>query len=94
MNYIFDWDPGKDRSNSRKHGVTFDEARSVFRDPLCVLLLDPAHSVAEKRYLVLGLFARHRLLVVAFAERPTHTRLISARRANRRERRRYEEEGQ
>jgi len=92
VGYIFEWDPRKAESNARKHGVTFDEASTVFGDPLGLLMSDPDHSVTEERYLVLGMSNQHRLLVVAFAERPPLTRLISARRTTRRERRRYEEE--
>lgn len=93
MAYVFEWDPKKAEINLRKHGVTFDEATTVFADPLSILQPDPSHSVVEQRYLVLGTSARRRLLVVAFAERPPRTRLISARRATRNERRTYEEEG-
>jgi len=93
LSYIFEWDSEKARSNARKHGVTFDEAATVFGDPLSLLMPDPDHSIAEDRYVVLGLSNRQRLLVVAFAERPPRTRLISARRASPQERRRYEEEG-
>ncbi|MBI5710885.1 MAG: BrnT family toxin [Candidatus Eisenbacteria bacterium] len=93
MGYTFEWDAKKAESNRRKHGVTFDEASTVFGDPLAVLLSDPDHSRGERRYLLLGMSTRRRLLVVAFAERPLGTRLISARRAARKERRRYEEEG-
>lgn len=92
MGYIFEWDPGKAEKNIRKHGVSFDEASTVFGDPLNFLMADPDHSLDEERYLLLGMSNRRRLLVVAFAERPPRTRLISARRATRRERRRYEEE--
>lgn len=91
MGYTFEWDSRKAESNARKHGVTFEEASTVFADPLGLLMPDPDHSLSEERYLVLGMSARQRLLVVAFAERPPRTRLISARRATRRERRRYEE---
>jgi uncharacterized DUF497 family protein len=92
LGYIFEWDPEKAESNARKHGVTFDEASTVFRDPLGLLMPDPDHSLNEERYLVLGMSNRQRLLVVAFAERPPRTRLISARRATPREWRRYEKE--
>ena len=92
MGYIFEWDPEKAESNARKHGVTFDEASTVFGDPLGLLMPDPDHSLNEKRYVVLGMSNKQRLLVVAFAERPPRTRLISARRAAPRERRRYEKE--
>lgn len=93
MGYTFEWDREKAEGNLRKHGVTFDEASTVFGDPLAMLMPDPDHSVGEKRYLVLGMSNRRRLLVVAFAERPLRTRLISARRAKRHERKKYEEEG-
>ncbi|MDP2856417.1 MAG: BrnT family toxin [Bacillota bacterium] len=93
MGYVFDWDPEKAESNLRKHGVSFEEASTVFGDPLALLMKDPDHSFEEERYLLLGRSIRQRLLVVAFAERPPLTRLISARRATRTERRRYEEEG-
>lgn len=92
MGYIFEWDPKKAESNARKHGVTFDEASTVFGDPLGLLMPDPDHSLNEERYLVLGMSNQQRLLVVAFAERPPRTRLISARRATPREWRRYEKE--
>ena len=92
MGYIFEWDPVKAETNIRKHGVTFDEASTVFGDPLNLLMADPDHSLDEERYVLLGMSNRRRLLVVAFAERPPRTRLISARRATRQERRRYEEE--
>jgi len=93
MGYVFDWDPEKATSNLRKHGVSFEEGSTVFGDPLALLMNDPDHSLQEERYLLLGMSFRQRLLVVAFAERPPLTRLISARRATRMERRRYEEEG-
>jgi uncharacterized protein len=75
----------------RKHGIAFDEAMTSFADPLSVLLPDPDHSLDEQRYLVLGMSNRRRLLVIAFVERFSRTRLISARRATRRERCHYEE---
>ena len=89
MAYIFEWDSAKALANAGRHGVTFDEASTVFGDPLALLMADPDHSEGEARYL-LGMSTRQRLLVVAFAERPPMTRLISARRATRPERRRYE----
>ena len=67
MGYVFEWDPFKADSNARKHGVTFDEASTVFGDPLSLLMRDPDHSLWEDRYLVLGMSNRQRLLVVAFA---------------------------
>lgn len=90
MGYIFEWDWKKAESNARKHSVTFDEASTVFGDPLGLLMPDPDHSLNEQRYVVLGMSNQQRLLVVAFVERPPRTRLISARRAAPRERRQYE----
>ncbi len=90
--YLFDWDATKADMNRRKHGVTFEEATTVFADPLSMLQADPDHSLGEERFLVLGMSNRRRLLVVAFAERPPRTRLISARKATRKERKQYEEE--
>lgn len=92
MGYIIEWDAEKAKSNCRKHRVTLDEASTVFGDPLALLMRDPDHSIGEERYLLLGFSNRRGLLVVAFAERPPRTRLISARRATRRERRMYEEQ--
>jgi len=91
--YIFEWDPVKAASNAQRHRVTFDEASTVFGDPLALLMPDPDHSFGEQRYVLLGMSNEGRLLVVAFAERPPRTRLISARRATAQERRRYEEKG-
>jgi hypothetical protein len=92
VGYEFEWDWDKAESNFRKHGVPFDEATTVFGDPLALLMADPDHSFGEHRYLLLGSSNRRRLLVVSFSERPPRTRLISARLASRQERRRYEEE--
>lgn len=89
--YLFEWDAAKADENRRKHGVTFDEAITAFSDPLAMLLPDPDHSIGEQRYLVLGTSSQARLVVVAVAERQSRTRLISARRASRKERRQYEE---
>ncbi len=88
----FLWDPRKAAANLRKHGVGFEEATTVFDDPLSVTIPDPDHSVDEHRFLLLGLSNRRRLLVVAHSERGEAIRIISGRRANRRERRSYEEE--
>ena len=93
MAYVFKWDPAKAAANVQEHGVTFDDASTVFGDPLALLMPDPDHSEDEERYLLLGMSTRQRLLVIAFVERPPLTRLISARRATRRERRRYEAKG-
>jgi uncharacterized DUF497 family protein len=91
VGYEFEWDPAKERSNRRKHGVSFDEATTVFGDSFSLNMPDPSHSATEDRFLVLGRSARGRLLVVAYAERGPRTRLVSARKASPTERRRYEE---
>jgi uncharacterized protein len=88
----FSWDPRKAASNARKHGVSFQEAAAAFADPLSLTVVDPDHSEAESRFLLLGLSDRQRLLVVTHVERDDDlVRLISARLATRRERRQYEE---
>ncbi len=92
MGYEFEWDPAKADANRRKHGVSFEEAVTVFGDPLSILLADPDHSEGQERYVLVGLSDRGRLIVVAFAERPPRTRIISARLATKRERRQYEED--
>jgi uncharacterized DUF497 family protein len=83
VGYIFEWDAGKAASNARKHGIMFEEASTVFGDPLALVMPDPDHSEDEERHLLLGISNRRRLVVVAFAERGSRTRLISARRARR-----------
>jgi uncharacterized protein len=88
----FLWDSRKAASNQRRHGIGFQEATTVFHDSLSVTIPDPDHSVDEERFLLLGLSNRRRLLVVAHSEHGESVRIISARRANRRERRTYEEE--
>lgn len=88
----FAWDPIKGLANERKHEITFGEATTVFDDPLSVAIADPDHSNGEERFLLLGHSTQGNLLVVAHCERGRVIRIISARRANRRERRVYEEE--
>lgn len=88
----FEWDPAKASANFAKHGVTFEEAASVFGDPLAVTFEDPDRSLGERRRITFGHSQRERLLVVAHAERSGRIRIISARAATRRERRQYEED--
>ena len=88
----FSWDPAKAAINVRKHGVTFEEAVSAFGDPLSVTVPDPDHSVGEERFVLVGCSDQRRLLVVVHTEDGPAVRLISARRANRREHHAYEEE--
>jgi uncharacterized DUF497 family protein len=88
----FQWDPGKDSQNRAKHGVSFQEATTVFDDALFLSFADPDHSTEEARYIILGQSLQGRLLVVAYTERGGVVRLISAREATRRERKNYEED--
>ena len=90
MSYSFEWDPKKATSNLKDHGVSFDEATSVFGDILAMNMPDPDHSEDEERFLVLGMSGASRLVVVSYAERPPRTRIISARPATGHERRKYE----
>ena len=87
----FEWDANKARLNLAKHGVHFEEAAMVFGDPLSVTIFDPAHSQAEDRFIILGRSHLDKLLVVVHTERGDNIRVISARRASRRERKQYEE---
>jgi len=87
----FEWDPRKAASNRAKHKVSFEEAVTLFADPLGRITDDPRHSEDEERYVLLGRSGQHRLLAVMFTERGQAIRLISARRATPRERREYEE---
>ena len=87
----FQWDAVKAATNRRKHRVTFEEASSVFADPLALTFRDPDHSAGEARFLTFGVSEAKRLLVVAHMQRGRRIRLISARRATRSERRIYEE---
>jgi uncharacterized protein len=88
----FDWNPDKERRNHQKHGVSFAEAQTVFDDPLARVTDDPDHSAGELREIAIGFSSRGRLLLVSFSERKQTIRIISARAANARERRRHEKE--
>jgi hypothetical protein len=87
----FEWDTDKAQANVRDHGVTFEEAQTVFGDPLSLTWPDPDHSVGEERLIDLGWSAHGRLLLVVYTERHGRIRIISCRAATRQERRRYEE---
>jgi uncharacterized DUF497 family protein len=69
---LFDWDEEKARSNFAKHNVSFDEATSVFDDPLFLTFADPEHSLREQRFIIMGESAKGRLLVVAYTDRDKH----------------------
>ncbi len=87
MSLEFEWDEKKAASNRKKHGVTLEEAASVFADPLAAIFDDEVHSTEEQRELIIGHSAKKRLLLVCFTERAGAIRIISARRATNRERR-------
>lgn len=87
----FTWDPGKAAANFSKHGVSFEDASTVFRNPLAKVLPDPTHSEQEQRSLIIGHSAGGSLLLVVFTETDDQIRIISARDASARERREYEE---
>jgi uncharacterized protein len=87
----FEWDPRKSRSNKAKHGVSFEEARTVFLDEHARIIPDEEHSDVEDRFLLMGLSIELRVLVVCHCYRESDdlVRIISARRANTTERRQY-----
>jgi uncharacterized DUF497 family protein len=86
-----EWDANKARANLAKHTVSFQEATTVFGDPVSLTIPDPAHSQTENRFIVLGRSHQGRLLVVVHTERGDNVRIISVRPASRRERKYYEE---
>ena len=91
--YAFEWDDEKARSNERKHGVGFDEAKSCFLDVFAMESFDVDHSIDEDRLMIMGMSDRRRLLVIAFTLRDHATiRVISAREALRQERLEYEKQ--
>jgi len=87
----FEWNNDKAASNLSKHKVSFEEAKTVFDDPLYVDFYDPDHSEYEERYLIVGESSRGRFLIVSYTERGDLIRLISAREVTRTEREAYEE---
>jgi uncharacterized DUF497 family protein len=91
MSIKFEWDSRKARDNVRKHGIDFNEASTVFADTLSITIPDPVHSEDEERWITMGLSNRQRLVVVVHTEEEETIRLISARAADRFERRKYEE---
>jgi uncharacterized DUF497 family protein len=86
----FEWDPDKAASNVKKHGGSFQEAATVLGDQLSVTYYDPDHSIDEDRYITIGTSAEGRLIILSHTDRGNRIRIISARKATRRERRLYE----
>jgi uncharacterized DUF497 family protein len=91
MPLTFEWDGKKAASNAKKHGVSFEEASTIFRDERSLTIDDPVHSTSENRFVTIGRSHDGRLLVVVHTARRDNNRIISARPASRRERRQYEE---
>jgi uncharacterized protein len=87
----FEWDPGKARQNRRKHRVSFQEAAS-FDDPLAITYPDPDHSLAERRFITVGMSNAGRVLIGAHADREANIGIVSARKTTQQERKHYEEE--
>ncbi len=87
---IFEWDERKAKQNIRKHGVSFEEAATVFGDQFSITIYDPLHSEDEDRFVILGMSSKNRLLVVVHTERRDKIRIISARKATKKERKQYE----
>jgi uncharacterized DUF497 family protein len=87
----FTWDETKARSNAKKHGVSFDEAQSVFSDERARVIDDPDHSDDEDRFILLGMSSKPRVLIVVYAyrDKAAQIRLISARKATPQERALY-----
>lgn len=88
---LFEWDSKKAAANERKHGVTFQEATTIFSDPMALTFADPDHSSDEDRDITFGFSRFERLLVVSHTARGLRTRIISARLTTRQERKIYEE---
>ena len=87
----FEWDPVKAEKNKTSHGITFEEASTVFGDPLSLTISDPKHSHDEQRYITIGVSSSVRTLVVIHTDRGDDVRIVSARPAAKRERRDYEQ---
>ncbi len=91
MSLEFEWDQEKAASNQQKHRISFEEAATVFADPLAAIFHDEVHSEQEQREIIVGHSAKNRLLLVCFTERVGAIRIIGARQATKKERRDYEE---
>ena len=78
MGIDLEWDPNKAARNVRKHGVTFEDAATVFQDDLSITVPDPDHSMEEERFITVGVSSQNRLLMVAHTERGDFIRIISA----------------
>ena len=86
----FEWDHEKSEKNLKKHGISFEEAETVFDDPLSYTFPDPDHSINEFREITIGLSVKNRLLIVCSTERNSKIRIFSSREASQKERKNYE----
>ena len=86
----FEWDSKKAQSNKRMHGIIFEEASTIFADLLSITIPDPAHSIGEDRFITIGTSVNNKIIVVVHSDRGDIMRIISARKATRKERRQYE----
>ncbi|MFH0996082.1 MAG: BrnT family toxin [Pseudomonadota bacterium] len=93
MKLTFEWDEVKAKENLKKHGVNFEEGKTIFNDSFLFTFPDIEHSVNEERYINIGLSANGRILIVIHTERQEKIRIVSCRKATARERRFYEESG-
>jgi hypothetical protein len=91
LSLTFEWDEKKAKENIKKHRVSFEEAKTVFNDPLSVTIYDPDHSIDEYRYIDIGLSSKNRLIVVSYLEKGEKIRIVSSRKATKKEQRDYEE---
>ena len=87
---IFEWDPKKAETNLKKHGVSFEEGSTAFKDPLSLTIDDPLHSSDEERLILIGMSYNNRMLVIVHTEIRDNIRIISARKATKKERNYYE----
>ena len=87
---VYEWHAAKGKANLQKHGVSFDEAATVFLNPLALTFPDPFHTGGEEREITIGYTAGHQVVFVAHCQRGNRVRIISARKATRGERRQYE----
>jgi hypothetical protein len=91
LKLTFEWDEEKAKRNLKKHGVSFEEAKMVFNDPFSITIPDPLHSDDEQRFINIGNIPKGRVLVVVYTERGSNIRIISCRKALKKEKRIYEE---
>ncbi len=90
MGIVFEWDSNKAKTNVLKHSVSFEEASTVFGDKHSITIDDVSHSLQEKRHVTLGLSSSNRLLVVVHTARGERIRIISVRKASRKEKKQYQ----